>query len=179
MRRACSVVECEVASNAKGYCGKHYARWRKHGDPLAPKRVPQRMLRCSIDGCGNKRAARGWCNNHWKAWKAYGDPTIRKHRSPGEGTVNEQGYCLVRLPDHPNANVNGYVHEHRLVMSRILGRPLLAGENVHHKNGVRSDNRPENLELWVTTQPGGQRVADLLVWARQIMERYGDTVDTT
>lgn len=64
--------------------------------------------------------------------------------------------------------------QHRVVMEEMLGRPLLPGENVHHKNGVRHDNRPENLELWVTYQPSGQRVEDLLAWAAEIVQRYGD-----
>lgn len=57
-------------------------------------------------------------------------------------------------------------------MAEMLGRTLLKGENVHHRNGDRSDNRPENLELWVTTQPSGQRPSDLLVWAYEIIARY-------
>ncbi|MGW3298500.1 HNH endonuclease [Streptomyces rubiginosohelvolus] len=58
-------------------------------------------------------------------------------------------------------------------MEQKLGRRLVAGENVHHINGVRDDNRAENLELWVTAQPAGQRPADLVAWAHEILRRYG------
>jgi len=75
--------------------------------------------------------------------------------------------------DHPNARPNGHIAEHTIVMSEILGRPLRQGENVHHKNGVRDDNRPENLELWIRSQPSGQRPADLVAWASEIIELYG------
>lgn len=89
------------------------------------------------------------------------------------GRRTTRGYVYLYRPDHPNVTTNGGMAEHVLVMEEVLGRYLLPGENVHHKNGQRDDNRPSNLELWVKAQPAGQRAVDLLAWAREIEARYG------
>lgn len=92
----------------------------------------------------------------------------------GSGYKTKQGYVRVYLPNHPNATARGYVMQHVVVMSELLGRPLKNIENVHRINGNKSDNRPENLELWASKQPKGQRVEDLLAWARELLKEYGE-----
>lgn len=91
--------------------------------------------------------------------------------------LNAQGYAVRSgYQDHPNCRqVNGSILEHVLVMSEMMGRPLVKGENVHHINGVRDDNRPENLELWNTSQPSGQRVSDKVQWAKELLSMYEPT----
>lgn len=69
-----------------------------------------------------------------------------------------------------------YVMEHRLVVARDIDRPLYAHENVHHINGDRLDNRLENLELWSSSQPSGQRVSDKIAWAIEFLNEQGFAV---
>ncbi len=73
---------------------------------------------------------------------------------------------------HPSAYKSGQILEHRFVMEQTIGRYLLPWETVHHLNGKRDDNRPENLELWVTRHPRGQRVEDHVEHALAILQAY-------
>ena len=88
------------------------------------------------------------------------------------GKIKNNGYVMVYNPEHPNSNPNGYVREHRLVMEQELGRLLNDDEQIHHKNGVRDDNRIENLELWNKSQPVGKRVDDMVDFCYSFLKKY-------
>jgi hypothetical protein len=94
--------------------------------------------------------------------------------------VTSEGYVTRWLPDdHPYrcmAHARGEVLEHRLVMAETLGRPLQPGESVHHRNGRRADNRPENLELWVGNHSSGQRVVDHVADAVRILKAHAPSL---
>lgn len=127
--------------------------------PCVKQRNKERGCLTSIcPGCGNgmaRRSARcAQCRRN-----SIGEvrPLVFRKDSHGYMTCVRQGVTY---------------SQHRVIMESIIGRPLLPGENVHHKNGDRADNHPSNLELWVSIQPAGQRPEDLVEFAREILKRY-------
>ena len=100
-----------------------------------------------------------------------------KHRQLREKGIftkrtNKYGYVIMHYPEHPNSRKGGNICEHTYVMSEHLGRPLKPNENVHHINGVRDDNRIENLELWCKSQPCGQRVNEKQAFYVEFISEY-------
>ena len=94
-------------------------------------------------------------------------------REAGEGNANWKGGKRITYHGYVAVRSNGeYIPEHRLMMEKRIGRPLLPDETVHHKNGIRCDNNPGNLELWSTNHPKGQRVSDLIQYAKEILGLY-------
>lgn len=169
----CSVLGCDRRKSAKGLCAGHYNRVRSTGSIGSPTFVTPNLKHpplCSISGCSRKYFAKDLCDWHYKQKAA--NPakplSVSRAKAPnGSGYRNSSGYVV--------RHVNGKtIRDHRLVMEAKLGRPLKPFENVHHLNGIRDDNRPENLELWTKPQPIGQRPEDLVDW---VLENYLDLIE--
>lgn len=167
--RPCSFNGCANIAKVRGLCNGHYGQL-KLGKTLAPLRVPGKM--CAFEGCTHRTASFGLCYSHRRQANkgqelrylgAYAD-------SRGAWQTNPSGY-VIRFVTKANGKQVGIL-QHREVMEGIIGRRLRRSENVHHINGFRDDNRPENLELWSTAQPAGQRVADKVTWAIEVLKLY-------
>jgi hypothetical protein len=136
--------------------------WKCKCDCGNEKKIRVHSLRSGLTqscGCLKSDLARKRTGvNHW-GWK-------------GGRSEIKTGYVYIHNPQHPNSGLSGRLPEHVFVMSESLGRPLQKGECVHHINGVRNDNRIENLELWTKVQPPGQRVKDKVQYAIDIIRLY-------
>jgi hypothetical protein len=95
---------------------------------------------CTIQGCDKPIRQKGLCNMHLLRLAKYGDPLVafKPRKRDGETRLSSQGYVRAR----------GNVAVHREVAEKKLGRPLLPGEVVHHIDGDRANNAPENLHVF-------------------------------
>lgn len=171
----CSAESCNLPSINLGLCAMHYRQLQR-----------TRYGRCEVNGCEKLQQDSGLCPMHKRRMRKFGSvgpPGPSRWRNgkwstpQRESFARDDGYRMIYVPESPASNSRGYVLEHRHLMAKHLGRELFEGENVHHINGVRIDNRLENLELWVSSQPSGQRPSDLVDWAKAILSRYQHLVE--
>lgn len=132
-------------------------------------------MKCKL--CEKSVHAKGYCRSCYEKIRRREKgivkrPIAHKMRERGSGTITNGGYVLISVKDHPNKMPSGRILEHVYVMSQFLNRPLKKHEQVHHKNGIRHDNRIENLELWTKSHPSGKRVEDAIIWAKEILKEY-------
>jgi hypothetical protein len=182
-KRECSIASCGQRAHARGLCMRHYKADRRPtcGRPGCERRASRRGglcqtcydadrlsgRECTVAGCERRQKARGWCAMHYNRWLINGGPgEAQPRREYGAGFVDVHGYRMI--------SVDGKARrEHHVVMEQLLGRRVRAYETVHHRNGLRADKRPENLELWAFAHPPGARVEDLVDW---VVSEYTDRV---
>jgi hypothetical protein len=121
----------------------------------------------------SRKYTREWAAKSLRKKKGLPLDLPRMKNISGKGYIAKSGYKYFGIKGHPLSNIHGRVAEHKLVMFNHIGRPFKKGENVHHINGIRHDNRIENLELWSKSQPSGQRIEDKIQWAKEFLEEYG------
>lgn len=183
--KKCSIEDCPKFPVSRGWCKMHYSRWLKHGDVNITKRKvlldPNKDYSpksCALDGCEKIAPNTKWCYTHKYRVAKYGDPgpveLLRAKKRDGR-SISSSGYVIVYNDFDPERRYD--IPEHRLVMIKHLGRNLLPKETVHHRNGNREDNRIENLELWSSSHPSGQRVIDKVEWAKEIIKQYESELD--
>jgi hypothetical protein len=160
---------CTAPRHRAGWCAGHAAQHYERR-PIAPLR--QRRTGCAFADCPKPHHVGGYCAGHYRQLQRGRQLTPLGQRKGWY--KSSAGYVYIWEPRHPNANKRGYVAEHTKVMAQILGRPLSASEEVHHRNKRRDDNRPQNLELWTRgSQPPGARASDLVMEAWRILCLYG------
>lgn len=165
----CSISDCHKPITQRGLCSRHYTEQRRI-DKLA------RGLSCSVVGCDAAPEARGLCLKHYHRDRTLGVTELPPVK---QRTLNNQGYILLLVPVGTPGSYGKQVGrftrilEHRFVMQQHLGRPLLKTEQVHHRDGNRTNNAIENLELKTTAHGPGITIPDTLKAAKETLKLYG------
>lgn len=146
--KLCSFYGCAEPVHAKGRCNKHY-HWLKKERKMKP---------CAC-GCGELTAYQFKHGHHTRLFSS--EEQSRRGRMNSGDALRDKG-------NGTGYRKTGQRHEHRVVAEIKIGRPLKPGEIVHHLNGNKRDNRPENLEVMTQSQHTKLHHAEMLARRKAI-----------
>lgn len=163
LKKQCS----NCRDGATNIVGKRYGKTIVLGKSRTRTESNLALYHCRCD-CGNefdtyvsKLISQGHCGCE----KYVGKPIGHKFKK-------KNGYVMIKVKNDLRASINNYRYEHVVVIESMMGRSLQEGETVHHKNGLRWDNRPENLELWESSHRPGQRISDVIDFCTKYLSKY-------
>ena len=142
------------AWNKRIYCSRDcYLQARKNKKVYSKCIVCEKRINIVPSKIGRTKYCSLECRD--RDWKDNSPISGEKNYNWKGGTTRVQGYIYQKKPKHPFCNGGGYVMQHRLVMEKKIGRYLTTNEEVHHRNGIKDDNRIENLEIVVKNKHFG------------------------
>lgn len=148
MKRVCSVEGCDRPHEAKGYCNAHYLQYWKYGEiKRAEVKERKNHTGCLVEGCPDNHYCRGYCVRHYNQTLKHGEIKFKNRvLSPRKGEMRNMGYIYLLRKDHPCADKDGYVKRANIVWEENTGQTVWPPAIIHHKNGIKNDDRFENLE---------------------------------
>jgi len=175
-RRASGIVGNPPVTKNCAHCGGEFKAKAAHADRRiycshkckGEARTQASLAEKICEGCGKPFLSQPYRGVRYCSPEC-SNTGMRQKKQRGWAVDKKTGYVRI-------GRDNRTILQHRVVMEEVLGRPLKPFENVHHKNGVKHDNRPENLEVWVVKQPKGQRPEDIEEWAIAFLEHRGFSV---
>lgn len=142
--QTCLIDGCTNPAKCRGWCMKHYTKFHTTGDPLKMKRVPYGEAECSVEGCCLLAKENAMCAKHAQRVRRYGDAN---YVTPEQVRREHSREANLRPAKATSYRKRLGRHEHRVVAEQMLGRPLAKGEIVHHVDGNKHNNAPENLKV--------------------------------
>lgn len=153
--RTCSIDGCGKGYLARGFCSKHYQRWKANGDPLAARERAQSGLyvACTIEGCGQPNHAGGLCTKHYQRWKRHGDPLTEVLPPSGSDHWSWRAEITYKSAHDRVRRSRGRASSHTCQCGESAAQWAYDGLDASQRSEVRRNMRGELVDLTYSVDP--------------------------